>query len=99
MNKNTIWILVAVAIVVAALFFIYGSGPQTALSPGAAPSGGTPSATEPPVVTSDNPDTIVDNILNGLQITPTPIESDPSLTAADTDITSGFDQAADTTNL
>lgn len=97
MNKNIIWIVVIV-IIAAALFFIYGKSPATAPT-GETPESGSQPAAQAPVMTSDNPDTIVNNILDGSEVAPTPMESDLSLTAADTDITNGFDQAADTSSL
>ena len=98
MNKNIIWVAVAAIIVATAIFVIYGKGPATAPS-GETPDSGSQSAPQTPDATSDNPDTIVDNILNGSKVELTPIEADPTLTAADTDITGGFDQAADTNDL
>ena len=97
MNKKVTWIIVAVLAAVV-LFFIFGKGPVIA-PPDGTPVGGSEPAAQGEIVASDNPDTIVANILDSAQIDLTPIESDPTLTAPDTDITGGFDQAADTSNL
>ena len=97
MNKKVIWIIVAVLVAVA-LFFILGRGPVIA-PPDGTPVGGSEPAAQGEIVASDNPDIIVANILDSAQIDPTPMELDPTLTAPDTDITGGFDQAADTNDL
>ena len=104
MSKNITWIVIFVAIVAAALFLLSGLNQQTTQSPNTAPPGsvpvGSPQAVQqPPVTGSDNPDAIAGNILGSSTIAPTPAETDPTLTAPDSDITSGFDQAADTSNF
>lgn len=96
--SKIIWIVVIV-VIAAAAFFYFQSSPQTAVSPSApsyaqpAPSGAAnaPSATHTP---SDNPDTIVSNLLNETsRVAPTPSEADPSLVAPSTDISGSFDQS------
>lgn len=61
------------------------------LNPAMAPSG---------IVTgNNNPDIIADSLIESALVAPTPVESNPDLVSSDSDITSGFDQAADTANF
>lgn len=48
---------------------------------------------------NDDPDVITANLIDSAQVTPTPVESNPALVSSDADITSGFDQVTDTTDL
>jgi hypothetical protein len=61
------------------------------LNPVMAPSG--------TVTGNDNPDIIAGSLIEGALVAPTPVESNPDIVSSDSDITSGFDQAADTTNF
>ena len=96
MNKIIIGII-AVLVIAGAGYFLF-TRPNSANAPSAAsPTSGTSATGQ--ILATGNPDIIASNFLDGSVVTPTPVESNPSLTSSNSDITSGFDQAVNTSNL
>jgi len=95
MNKIVVGII-AVLVIAGAGYFLL-TRPNPANAPTSGTSAGTSATGQ--IVASGNPEVIASNFLNGSVVSPTPVESDPSLTSSNSDITSGFDQAVNTSNL